>query len=84
MSVVRQKLAQEAASDRFAGAVLIAHNGKPVFTQAYGLADRDPKISNTIETRFRIGSLNKVFTAVATLARYDDTIPIPIENENHW
>jgi D-alanyl-D-alanine carboxypeptidase len=67
VSVVRQQLAQEAASDRFAGAVLIAHNGKPVFTQAYGLADRDHKISNTIETRFRIGSLNKVFTAVATL-----------------
>jgi CubicO group peptidase (beta-lactamase class C family) len=47
--------------------VLIAHNGKPVFTQAYGLADREHKIPNTLKTRFRIGSLNKVFTAVATL-----------------
>jgi len=65
--VVRQKLAQDTASDHFAGAVLIAHNGKPVFAEAYGLADREHKIPNTLKTRFRIGSMNKVFTAVATL-----------------
>ena len=35
--------------------------------QAYGLADREHNIPNTLKTRFRIGSLNKVFTAVATL-----------------
>jgi D-alanyl-D-alanine carboxypeptidase len=67
ISVVRQKLAQDTASDHFAGAVLIAHNGKPVFAEAYGLSDREHKIPNTLKTRFRIGSLNKVFTAVATL-----------------
>ena len=50
---------------RFAGAVLIAHNGKPVFAQAYGLADREHKVPNTIKTRFHIGSMNKMFTAVA-------------------
>jgi D-alanyl-D-alanine carboxypeptidase len=47
--------------------VLIAHKGKPVFAQAYGLADREHKIPNTLETRFRIGSMNKMFTAVAIL-----------------
>jgi D-alanyl-D-alanine carboxypeptidase len=67
ISVVRQKLAQDTASDHFAGAVLIAHNGKPVFAEAYGLADRENNIPNTLKTRFRLGSLNKVFTAVATL-----------------
>jgi D-alanyl-D-alanine carboxypeptidase len=67
ISATRQKLAHDAASDSFAGAVLIAHNGKPVFAQAYGLADREHKIPNTLETRFRIGSMNKMFTAVAIL-----------------
>jgi CubicO group peptidase (beta-lactamase class C family) len=67
ISAARQELGQEAASGRFAGAALIAHNGKPVFAQAYGLADREHKIPNTLKTRFRIGSMNKVFTAVATL-----------------
>jgi len=65
ISATRQKLIQDTVSDRFAGAVLIAHNGKPVFAQAYGLADREHKLSNTVKTRFRIGSMNKMFTCVA-------------------
>jgi hypothetical protein len=44
ISATRQKLAQDTASDRFAGAVLIAHNGKRVFAEAYGLADREHKL----------------------------------------
>jgi CubicO group peptidase (beta-lactamase class C family) len=41
--------------------------GKTVFAQAYGLADREKKTPNTLKTRFRLGSMNKMFTAVATL-----------------
>ncbi len=67
MPALREKLKQETAADRFAGAVLVAKDGKPVFEQAYGLADREHKIPNTLGTRFRIGSMNKMFTAVATL-----------------
>ncbi|HZD51397.1 MAG TPA: serine hydrolase domain-containing protein [Silvibacterium sp.] len=67
ISATRQKLAQDTESGGFAGAVLIAHNGKPVFAQAYGLSDREHKIPNTIKSRFRIGSMNKMFTAVAIL-----------------
>jgi CubicO group peptidase (beta-lactamase class C family) len=66
VSVVHQKRAQDTTSNHFAGAVLIAHNGKSVFAEAYGLADREHKIPNTLKTRFRTGSLNKVFTAAAT------------------
>jgi CubicO group peptidase (beta-lactamase class C family) len=66
ISATRQKLAQDTASDSFAGAVLIAHKGKPVFAQAYGLADREHKIPNTLETRFRIGSMNKMFTGMTS------------------
>jgi D-alanyl-D-alanine carboxypeptidase len=56
-----------AAADRFAGAVLVAKNGRPLLAKAYGLADRERKIPNTLDTRFRIGSMNKMFTAVATM-----------------
>jgi CubicO group peptidase (beta-lactamase class C family) len=38
-----------------------------LFAHAYGLADHERGISNTLDTRFRIGSMNKMFTAVATL-----------------
>ena len=60
-------LKRETAGDRFAGAVLVAKNGKPIFEQAYGLADRAHKIPNTLDTRFRIGSMNKMFTATAIM-----------------
>jgi D-alanyl-D-alanine carboxypeptidase len=67
ISNLRTKLEQESASDFFSGAVLFAKHGKTTFAQAYGLADREHRISNTLQTRFRIGSINKMFTAVAIL-----------------
>jgi len=58
---------EEASADRFSGAVLVARDGEVLFSDAYGLADREQKIPNTLRTRFRIGSMNKMFTAVAIL-----------------
>jgi CubicO group peptidase (beta-lactamase class C family) len=51
----------------FSGAVLIARDGKPVFSAARGLADREQNIANTLDTRFRVGSMNKMMTATAIL-----------------
>jgi CubicO group peptidase (beta-lactamase class C family) len=56
-----------AARDEFAGAVLVARDGQVVLSHAYGLADRERGIPNSLQTRFRIGSMNKMFTAVAIL-----------------
>ena len=56
-----------AGEDEFSGAVLIAKDGRVLFSRAYGLADRNRRIPNTIRTRFRIGSMNKMLTAVAIL-----------------
>jgi CubicO group peptidase (beta-lactamase class C family) len=46
---------------------MVARNGKTIFSGAYGLADRVKKSPNTLSTRFRIGSMNKMFTATAVL-----------------
>jgi D-alanyl-D-alanine carboxypeptidase len=60
--------AQERADvDEFAGAVLVARHGKVLLQDAWGRADRKAGTANTPATRFRIGSMNKMFTAVATL-----------------
>jgi D-alanyl-D-alanine carboxypeptidase len=67
IAAARKQIEQEAADDRFAGAVLVTKDGKPILSEAYGLADREHKTPNTLKTRFRIGSMNKMFTAVATL-----------------
>ena len=64
---VQAVLREAAAQDRFSGAVLVAANGPVLFSGAYGLADRERGIPNIIQTRFRIGSMNKMFTAVAIL-----------------
>jgi D-alanyl-D-alanine carboxypeptidase len=53
--------------EKFSGAVLLTKNGKPILSGAYGLADREKKIRNTLNTKFRIGSMNKMFTAVSIL-----------------
>ena len=55
------------ASDagEFSGVVLIARDGKPIFHKAYGAADRGLGVPNRPDTRFNLGSINKVFTQVA-------------------
>lgn len=53
--------------DDFSGAVLVAKDGESIFTAAYGLARQDDDVSNRVDTQFRIGSMNKMFTAVAVL-----------------
>jgi D-alanyl-D-alanine carboxypeptidase len=67
IAALRAKLEKDAAADTFAGTVLLAKDGKVLFIGAYGLADRDKKVANTPDSRFRIGSMNKMFTAVSIL-----------------
>jgi CubicO group peptidase (beta-lactamase class C family) len=54
-----------AKQDKFSGVVLIARDGKPFFVKAYGLADKSKNLPNNPETKFNLGSMNKMFTAVA-------------------
>jgi CubicO group peptidase (beta-lactamase class C family) len=75
------QLRQLADRDEFSGVVLLAKNGKPFFHQAYGLANKDLGVPNRPDTKFNIGSINKMFTqmAIAQLLQQgklglDDTI----------
>jgi len=51
----------------FNGAALVAENGKVIFKKGYGLADFEWRIPNTPDTRFRLGSITKQFTATLIL-----------------
>jgi CubicO group peptidase (beta-lactamase class C family) len=57
-----QKLA---VADVFSGAVLLAKDGKVLFEKAYGEASKDFHAANRTDTKFNLGSMNKMFTAVA-------------------
>jgi CubicO group peptidase (beta-lactamase class C family) len=52
-------------ADVFSGAMLLAKDGLPIFTGAYGMANKDFNVANQIDTKFNLGSMNKMFTAVA-------------------
>jgi CubicO group peptidase (beta-lactamase class C family) len=56
-----------AAQDKFMGAVLIEDHGKILLEKAWGYGDREKKIPLKVTDKFRLGSMNKMFTAVSTL-----------------
>lgn len=51
----------------FTGAVLVAKKGKIIYQDAFGNANREWNLANTMDTRFPVASLTKQFTAVAIL-----------------
>jgi CubicO group peptidase (beta-lactamase class C family) len=53
--------------DLISGSVLIAKEGKILLAKGYGPANREYGIPNGPETKFRLGSITKQFTAMAIL-----------------
>jgi CubicO group peptidase (beta-lactamase class C family) len=51
----------------FSGSVLLAAGGKPLVRKGYGYANREWRIPNTPETKFRIGSITKQFTSMLVM-----------------
>ena len=49
----------------FSGSVLVARGQEVIFEQALGLASIRWQVPNRLETRFDLGSINKLFTQVA-------------------
>jgi CubicO group peptidase (beta-lactamase class C family) len=60
----RAQAAAAQYADGFSGVVIVAKHGKPVFAQAYGLANSANKRANTLDTPFDLASNNKMFTAL--------------------
>jgi CubicO group peptidase (beta-lactamase class C family) len=54
-----------ARADAFSGAVLIAYRDQVLFAKAAGLASRAWNQPNRTDTRFNLGSMNKMFTSIA-------------------
>ncbi|MEL7141922.1 MAG: serine hydrolase domain-containing protein [Cyanobacteria bacterium J06573_11] len=53
--------------EEFSGVVLITQNGKELYSAALGYANRPWSVKNRMDTRFRVASVSKMFTAIATL-----------------
>jgi CubicO group peptidase (beta-lactamase class C family) len=53
-----------AVNGQFSGTVLVSVGGEPVYSGAFGLADIERGVPNTLDTQFRIASATKPFTAL--------------------
>src|SRR6266498_4513892 len=52
---------------QFNGSVLVADNGKVIYKKGFGLANMEWNIPNQTDTKFRLGSITKQFTATLIL-----------------
>lgn len=60
-------LASRFAADQAGASVLVMKEGKVLFAQGYGLANRELRVPNRPEYVYRIGSVTKQFTAAAVM-----------------
>lgn len=61
----------QAEVNNFSGTVLVTRNDTVLLKQAYGLADYEWYIKNTIDTKYSLASVSKQFTAAAILQLVD-------------
>lgn len=59
-------------NDKFMGTMTISKNGESVYKKSIGFADVESKKLNTENTKFRIGSITKAFTAVIIFQLIDE------------
>lgn len=62
---ISRRIDELAAADRFSGAAIILKGDRLLLQTTHGLADRSSAAPNRIDTKFNLGSMNKMFTAVA-------------------
>lgn len=67
VSSTARHLAQLAKTDYFSGVVLIAKDGKTIFSKAYGYANLSDSVPNRLNTRFNLASIGKIFTGMAVM-----------------
>jgi CubicO group peptidase (beta-lactamase class C family) len=65
--LLNQYVQAEFKVKEFNGTVLVTQKGKSIYKKAFGMADREWNVSNTENTKFRIGSVTKQFTAACIM-----------------
>jgi CubicO group peptidase (beta-lactamase class C family) len=81
IAAIEKAVGDAMAADQFSGTVLVARDGKPLLLKAWGLASVEHNVPNRADTRYNLGSINKLFTwlAIGQLAQagklsFDDTL----------
>ena len=61
---IEQLLSKYNEYGQFNGSALVAENGKVIFKKGFGFANMESNIPNQPDTKFRLGSVTKQFTAL--------------------
>ena len=69
---LKERLDYMARSGQFMGAVLVAKGDQVLFRQVYGMANREAGQPLALDSRFRLASVSKQFTAAAVLKLQDE------------
>lgn len=69
--VVEKFVDSYAKEHNFSGTILIQNNSRISYAKSFGLANRQFKVQNRIETKYKVASLTKAFTAVLILRLYE-------------
>ncbi len=72
-----------ARNNNFNGTILVTQNNQQLYHQSFGYANRSYDIKSTNETRYKIASITKAFTAVLILQLYEQhklALDQPIKN----
>ncbi|MEA5004817.1 MAG: serine hydrolase domain-containing protein [Rikenellaceae bacterium] len=60
------------SNDRFMGSIAVAREGKVIYTTSAGYSDMESDIKADVDSRYRIGSISKMFTAVLVFKAIED------------
>jgi CubicO group peptidase (beta-lactamase class C family) len=71
---LKDQLDRWGGADRFTGGVLVARGDEILFRQVHGMADRATGRPLALDSRFRLASVSKQFTAAAILRLQDDGV----------
>lgn len=69
--MIRDCIDRHGTESGFSGVALVTRGGERVVHAAYGLAHRGFRVPNTVDTRFDVASVTKIFTAAAILQLVD-------------
>lgn len=66
-----------AANDKFMGSIAVSRNGKLIYERSVGFADLERGMKANENSKYRIGSISKTFTAVLVFKAFEENKLIP-------
>ena len=69
---INKLISTYAAYGAFNGAILVAEEGMVIYKKGFGLANMEWDIPNQVDTKFRISSITKLFTAILIMQLVSD------------